>query len=240
MKHIEIVVAVAKRGATARANVATTRREQLLGWALRHGATSLVRVGPRDRRRAADHRAIGAAGALATQIKRHEEIVVGVVEHDRWRFDGAATRARSKSVLRGIVGRWLSCYRIELAQFDPRPERPEHEPWTPLLVEADVGIDGVEVVTLLRLHDESLVDEAVVGTRVVERWTGCEPDHGHVRSECRTSVVDMELPVEVANVRRPQASRIRAKRQRHPRRRAHEDPAGVGPLKQVAGASHVE
>ena len=61
-----------------------------------------------------------------------------------------------------------------------------------------------------------------------------------VRPERRPGVVDVEPTAEVADVRRPQAARIRAERARHPRRNGAEDVAGVHPRQDVRGRPDVE
>ena len=114
---VQVRIAVFPRGAAARPDVSAGTGEELLRGALHHVRTSLVRVRAGDVRRAADHRPVGAADALAARIERDEEIVVAVVRDDRRGLDGAAV-SRGERVEGRVVGRRLSRRRVELAQLD--------------------------------------------------------------------------------------------------------------------------
>ncbi len=92
----------------------------------------------------------------------------------------------------------------------------------------------------LALQHHPLVDPGEARLGRVERHVRGEADDRGVRAEGRAGPVDVEEPVEVADVRRPEAGQARADDRRRPRRDRRVDAAGVGPLHQVGRRAHVQ
>jgi hypothetical protein len=102
--------------------------------------------------------------------------------HDKRRLDGLPIARQTRRIRTRIfrplsagqsiqfgVGRQQTALGINLPHLDPAPEAPESQPGLALLVDDQIGIDGVEIVFHMREQDQALVDPVEIGTAWVER-----------------------------------------------------------------------
>src|SRR5690606_19758600 len=117
----------------------------------RHSGAVHVRAG--DGGGAARHDAVGAGGAAAAGVEGDQQVVVAAVLVDGRRLDRAAVAAGD-----GDEGRAEppAGGRVELDHLDAGPERAEAQPPAALVVDDQVGVDGVVVVGGERLDDQAL------------------------------------------------------------------------------------
>ena len=116
--------------------------------------------------------AVVALGTAAAVVPRHEEVVVAAMLEDERGLDGVGAGMFRRGVLfHGLVVRGIAAgdgarfhalgnmhRRVETGQLDAVPERAPDEPGLVVVVDDEVGVDGVPVVALLaRGHDAALV-----------------------------------------------------------------------------------
>src|SRR5207302_5274937 len=132
----------------------------------------------------------------------------------------------------------VACWRlarhwVDADQLQPAPITAEREPCLPVAIDDQVGVDRVEGAARERLDHHAMVRPAIGGRGAIERPARRKTDDRAPRTPGRDIVVEVKLPVEIANIWRPHAVRLRD-RLVCPGWNALERIAVVGPLPQIA------
>ena len=192
--------------------------------AIAHITSLTIEIGAFDALATAYGHTIGAFGTLTAVVPRDEEVIPAVVLEDEGCFDGVRSGKVGRRVLGGIGihRKGVLCLRIreivtagdgaglfalgdmhrrvEAGQLDAVPERTPHEPGLILIVDDEVGVDGVPVVAAFTGRD----DAAHVIPEAKGQGTGGEESDGRtVASEGGTAVGEPPAVVPFDDIRRP-------------------------------------
>src|SRR5262249_37811210 len=148
--------------------------------AFRHRFTIPVYIGAGDGRSSADPDVIGAVYSAAAEIEGDKQVVKAIVTNEERSFDGsldlscpgpAGERIEGSLRVNRFAGR-----SIELDQLDPAPETAECQPGPLFLIEKEIGINGVPIVALFRLNDQTFVLPPVLGSFWIQGDIGRQAD----------------------------------------------------------------
>ncbi len=186
---------------------------------LHQGHALLVHVRPRDLARSPDAHVVRALRTSAAEIERHEQVVPSIVPNEERRLDRPRHRRRlmrpparpaRQRIQRRIFARQLARLRIDPPHLDPAPETPPVQPDLAVRVHENIAVDRVPVVLALRrTHHHAPIHPLILRAVRIERLVHRQPDRRAVLAERRNRVVQVILPVEERNIRRPDPPRPR-------------------------------
>ena len=128
---------------------------------LQHGFRVRIHIRPCDSARASNHRLVIAFSAPAAEVKGNKEVVRAIVADNKGGFDGLRvrrqigparprigdSRSAGQRIKLSILRIEFSGFGIDSAHLDPAPEASKGQPGAPPLIQDQVRIDGVEVIT---------------------------------------------------------------------------------------------